>query len=86
MTSSIEDINNLNALNAQVVHLVEQGKLDVALDLAQQAVICGQELQITEHSVFTDSLNNLAELYRLHGRYTDTEILYQQALNIRKNL
>jgi tetratricopeptide (TPR) repeat protein len=86
MTSSIEDINNLNALNAQVVQLVEQGKLDVALDLAQQAVSFGQKLQITEHSIFTDSLNNLAELYRLHGRYTDTENLYQQALNLRKKL
>ncbi|MBW4629026.1 MAG: tetratricopeptide repeat protein [Brasilonema octagenarum HA4186-MV1] len=83
MTKTIE---YLNSLNAQVVQLVEQGNINQAIALAQQVIELGQNLQLTEHPIFADSLNNLAELYRMYGRYSEAEPLYKQALNKRQDL
>jgi tetratricopeptide (TPR) repeat protein len=81
-----EILNYINNLNAQVVQLVNQGNLEQAVVNAQKAVQLCTNHQITEHPVFADSLNNLAELYRLQGHYTEAEPLYQQVLKIRINL
>ncbi|MEA5503662.1 CHAT domain-containing tetratricopeptide repeat protein [Halotia wernerae UHCC 0503] len=79
-------IAEINQLNLQVVELAGQGDLEQAIIVAQQAVNLGINQQITECSVYCDSLNNLAELYRIQGRYSDAKLLYLQALNIRKEV
>ncbi|KYC44226.1 hypothetical protein WA1_01950 [Scytonema hofmannii PCC 7110] len=79
-------IEHLNILNAQVVQLCGQGDIKQAVIVAKQAVMLAQNTQTTEHSVYCDSINNLAELYRIQGRYSEAEPLYQQALNTRKTL
>ncbi len=79
-------IEHLNTLNAQVVQLCGQGDLEQAVIVAKQAIMLAQSTQTTEHPVYCDSINNLAELYRIQGRYSEAETLYQQALNTRKRL
>ena len=78
-----EILNHINYLNAQVVHLVNQGNLYQAVITAQQAVQLCETHKITQHPVFADSLNNLAELYRIQGHYSEAEPLYQQVLKLR---
>jgi len=82
-----EIINQLIQLNLEVVNLAGQGYLATAIIIAQQAIDIGtKNQQLTEHSVYCDSLNNLAELHRIQGRYSEAEPLYLQTLNIRKRL
>ncbi|KYC35121.1 hypothetical protein WA1_09560 [Scytonema hofmannii PCC 7110] len=79
-------IEHLNTLNAQVFQLCQQGDLKQAVIVAKQAIMLAQSTQTTEHPAYCDSINNLAELYRMQGRYSEAEPLYQQALNTRKRL
>ncbi|WP_414512050.1 tetratricopeptide repeat protein [Nostoc sp. PCC 9305] len=79
-------LKKLNQLNLQVVQLAGQGNLKQAIIIAQQAVNLGSSQQLTEHSEYCDSLNNLAELYRIQGCYLEANPLYLQALTIRKSL
>ncbi len=44
----------------------------------------GHVTWIPEHPDVAQSLNNLAELYRVQGRYAEAEPLYQRALAIRE--
>jgi tetratricopeptide (TPR) repeat protein len=81
-----ETLEILNTLNAKVVRLVEQGNISQAVVVAKWAIKLGHNRQSTEHPVFADSLNNLAELYRVQSRYIEAESLYTQALNLRKRL
>lgn len=83
MTKSID---SLNSLNAQVVRLVEQGNIDEAIRVTQKTIRLAQKYRLTQHSSYTDCLNNLGELYRIKGRYADAEPLYKQALNHRQSL
>ncbi|MBD2491600.1 tetratricopeptide repeat protein [Aulosira sp. FACHB-615] len=79
-------IQQLNQLNLQVVELAGKGNLEQALIVAQQAVNLGKHQQLTENPEYCDSLNNLAELYRMQGHYLLAQPLYLQALTLRKNL
>jgi CHAT domain-containing protein/Flp pilus assembly protein TadD len=79
-------IAKLNQLNSQVVQLAGQGNIKQAINVAQQAVNLGETQKLTEHSEYCDSLNNLAELYRMQGCYLEANPLYLQALTIRKKL
>jgi tetratricopeptide (TPR) repeat protein len=78
-------IEKLNQLNREVVQLVEQGNFEQAVIVTQQAVKLGRE-NIQEHSALADSLNNLAELYRMQGRFLLAKPLYIEVLNMRKRL
>jgi tetratricopeptide (TPR) repeat protein len=84
MTKKI--IAKLNQLNLEVVQLAGQGNLEQAIIVAQQAVNIGINQQLTEHPAYCDSLNNLAELHRIQGRYSEAKPLYLQTLDIRKKL
>lgn len=84
MTKKI--IAKLNKLNLEVVQLAGQGNLEQAMFIAQQAVNIGINQQLTENSVYCDSLNNLAELHRIQGHYSQALPLYLQTLDIRKRL
>ncbi|MDZ8054597.1 MAG: tetratricopeptide repeat protein [Aulosira sp. ZfuVER01] len=79
-------IKKLNQLNLQVVELAGEGNLEQAIIVAQQAVNIGETHQITENPEYCDSLNNLAELYRIQGSYLLAQPLYLQTLNLRKKL
>ncbi|MEH2129071.1 MAG: CHAT domain-containing tetratricopeptide repeat protein [Nostoc sp.] len=79
-------LEKLNQLNLQVVQLAGQGNFKQAIIIAQEAVNLGSSQQLTEHSEYCDSLNNLAELYRIQGCYLEANPLYLQALTIRKSL
>ncbi|MBW4667907.1 MAG: tetratricopeptide repeat protein [Cyanomargarita calcarea GSE-NOS-MK-12-04C] len=78
-------IEKLNQLNSRVVKLVEEGDFESALLVTQQAVKLGEESR-SEHPAIADSLNNLAELYRMQGRYLLAKPLYLKAFNMRKSL
>ncbi len=47
-----------------------------------QALELWRHLLGEEHPIVAQSLNNLAELYRDQGRYSEAEPLYLQALDI----
>lgn len=79
-------IKKLTQLNLQVVELAGQGNLEQAIIVAQQAVNIGKNQQLIEHPAYCDSLNNLAELYRMQGHYLLAQPLYLQTLNLRKSL
>ncbi len=81
-----EITENLIKLNLQVVQLFQQGNLKQAMIVGQQALNLAQKNTEKEHPAIADSLNNIAELYRLQGRYLEAQPLYLQALAIRKNL
>ncbi len=81
-----EIIETLNKLNSQVVNLVGEGNLEQAGILAKQAVNLAQDMALTEHPAYCDSLNNLAELYRIQGHFLQAKPLYIQVLTIRKHL
>ncbi|WP_234017300.1 hypothetical protein [Nostoc sp. 'Lobaria pulmonaria (5183) cyanobiont'] len=68
-----KNIAKLNKLNLEVVQLAGQGNLEQAMFIAQQAVNIGINQQLTENSVYCDSLNNLAELHRIQGHYSQLE-------------
>ncbi len=78
-------IDKLNQLNSRVVQLVQEGDFESALLVTQEAIKLGRE-NLGEHSVLADSLNNLAELYRIQGRYLFAKPLYLEVLNMRQNL
>ncbi|MHC9538936.1 MAG: tetratricopeptide repeat protein [Vulcanimicrobiota bacterium] len=54
------------------------------MKIARQALEVAEKTFGPEHLCTSTSLNNLAELYRLQGRYSDAEPLYQRALAIRE--
>jgi tetratricopeptide (TPR) repeat protein len=82
----VKILDDINHLNTQVIDLVNQGDLQQAVLTALESVKLCQTHKITEHSIFADSLNNLAELYRMQGRYSEAEPLYQEVLKTRIRL
>jgi hypothetical protein len=66
-----KNIAKLTQLNLQIIELAGQGNLEQAIIVAQEAVNIGINQQLTEHPAYCDSLNNLAELYRMQGRYSE---------------
>ncbi|NJN12289.1 MAG: CHAT domain-containing protein [Richelia sp. RM2_1_2] len=83
MYDFIEEINNLNR---QVINLYSIGNFQQAFNTAYQAVELAENNQITEHTAYCDSLNNLAELYRIQSNYSQAELIYEKALDCRKRL
>ncbi|MCC2695854.1 tetratricopeptide repeat protein [Nodularia sp. LEGE 04288] len=79
-------LDYINHINSQVIDLVNQGDLKQAVLTALKSVKLCQTHKVTEHSIFSDSLNNLAELYRRQGRYSEAEPLYQEVLKTRIRL
>jgi len=81
-----EIIENLNKLNLQVVKLVGEGNLEQGRIVAKQAVNLAKDMRLTEHPAYCDSLNNLAELYRMQGYFLQAKPLFVEVLTIRKHL
>jgi len=86
---------NLATLYAQVGHLyqrrLEQGESlnypqeqALAVEYLSQAIQLKKELG--QETSLAETVNNLAELYRLQGCYREAEPLYLEALELRKSL
>jgi CHAT domain-containing protein/Flp pilus assembly protein TadD len=71
-----------NALNAQGVAYVRQGKYGAAEPLLQRALAVRQATLGADRPALGDSFYNLGWLYRLEGRYADAEPLLMRSLAI----
>ncbi|PMB40340.1 hypothetical protein CEN40_22380 [Fischerella thermalis CCMEE 5205] len=80
-----EILEKIDQLNREVVQLAGQGKFEQALIVAQEAIKIGRK-NLYKHQTFADSLNNLAELYRILGCFSQAKPLYIEALNLRQEL
>jgi CHAT domain-containing protein len=77
-----EKLVEAKQLNQQVLNLIQQGKYDEAIPLAQRSLAIRENVLGTDHPDVAISLNNLAELYRNQGKYAQAEPLYQRSLAI----
>jgi CHAT domain-containing protein/tetratricopeptide (TPR) repeat protein len=73
---------SVEALNKQVVGLNQAGRYGEAVPLAQRALTFAEQVRGRDHPDVGDSLNNLAELYRVLGHYAEAEPLYKRAIAI----
>ena len=58
-------------LNDQVVAFFRQGQYSEAAEIAKEALRVAEETYGTNHRNVATSLNNLAEVYRVQGRYAE---------------
>ena len=70
--SAIAQSDDVIAFLARVEALYNQGKYEEAMPLAERTLG-------PDHPSVATGFYNLAELYRIQGRYTDAEPLYERA-------
>ena len=75
-----------NALNQQVTQLIEQGKYQEAIPIAERAVEVSKRVRGPEQPETVEALNNLGLLFQRIGDYAKAEPLYQEALRIRQKV
>jgi tetratricopeptide (TPR) repeat protein len=83
--SSAED-DDPNALNQQVNQLIEQGKYQEAIPIAERALEVAKRARGPEHPETANALDNLGLLFKNIGGYAKAEPLYQEALRIRQKV
>jgi tetratricopeptide (TPR) repeat protein len=71
-------------LHAETATLYEAGQYAAALPVAQQVLALVEQALGPAHPDVADSLNTLAQLYRLQGQYAQAEPLYRRALAIQE--
>ena len=71
-------------LNEEVEKLTKQGKYNVALPLAEQALLLRKKALEPEHPDVAESLNNLAGLHWSTAKYEQALPLHERALTIRE--
>jgi tetratricopeptide (TPR) repeat protein len=71
-------------LNVELADLYRQGKYQEAVEVAERAAQVAEKTFEPDHVRVAISLNNLATLYRLQGRYGEAESLYKRSLNIKE--
>ncbi|NJR64538.1 MAG: tetratricopeptide repeat protein, partial [Leptolyngbyaceae cyanobacterium CRU_2_3] len=71
-------------LDQQVIELVQQGRNEAAIPLAERSLQIREQTLGETHSEVGESLNSLAGLYRFQGNYMVAEPLYQRSLQIRE--
>ena len=69
-----------NALNKQVTQLIEQGKYQEAIPIAERAVEVAKHTLGPDHPKTAADLNNLGFLFQKIGDYAKAEPLLQEAL------
>ena len=69
-------------LNRQVINLDQQGAFTEGIAVAEQALELACYLWGKNHPNIAASCNNLAELYRSQGRYSEAEPLYLESVAI----
>ena len=85
-SASLAEDDDPNALNQQVNQLIEQGKYQEAIPIAERAVEVAKRARGPEHPETADALNNLGLLFKKIGDYAKAEPLYQEALRIRQKV
>jgi tetratricopeptide (TPR) repeat protein len=75
-----------NALNRQVSQLIEQGKNQDAIPIAERAVEVAKRARGPEHSETADALNNLGLVFQKIGDYARAVPQFQEALRIRQKI
>jgi tetratricopeptide (TPR) repeat protein len=85
-TQQSAELQEAERLNQQVLQLYQQGKYNEAIPLAEKALAIREKLLGKEHPDVAQSLNNLAELYRVQGNYSKAEPLYVRSLAIREKV
>ena len=83
---SLAEDDDPNALNQQVNQLIEQGKYQEAIPIAERAVEVAKRLRGLEHPDMATSLDNLGLLYQVMEEYAKAEPVYQEALRIRQKV
>jgi len=73
-------------LNVAGYYLYQRANYNEAELLLHKALTTRKELFETDHPEIAESLNNLAELYRIQAKYLQAVPFCQQALEIRKQL
>ena len=84
--ASLAEDDDPNALNQQVNQLIEQGKYQEAIPIAERAVEMAKRVRGPEHSETADALNNLGFLFKKIRDYAKAEPLYREALQIRQKV
>jgi CHAT domain-containing protein/Flp pilus assembly protein TadD len=75
-----------NALKQQVGQLIEEGKYQEAIPIAERAVEVAKRIRGPEDPETAEALNNLGLLFKRIGDYAKAEPLYQEALRIRQKV
>jgi tetratricopeptide (TPR) repeat protein len=69
-------------LNAEVVKLFSEGKVDEALPVAKRAVKISEKEFGSNHQIVADVRSNLAEIYIARREYDEAESNYKRTLSI----
>jgi CHAT domain-containing protein/Tfp pilus assembly protein PilF len=77
-------LDEVIALNQQVIQLYNQGRYSEAIPLAQRALAILEKALGPNHPSLANSLGNLAILYASQGRYAEAEPLYKRSLAIKE--
>src|SRR5208282_1491763 len=75
-----------NSLNQRVNQLIEQGKYQEAIPIAERAVEVAKHTLGPDHPKTADALNDLGFIFQKIGNYAKAEPLYQEALRIRQKV
>ncbi|MBV6628246.1 MAG: CHAT domain-containing protein [Rivularia sp. (in: Bacteria)] len=78
-------LEEINQLNREVVKLAGEGDIKQAISITKKTIKLTRE-KIGEHPALADSLNNLAELYRIQANYADAQPLLIESIEMRKRL
>jgi len=85
-SASLAEDDDPNALNQQVNQLIEQGKYQEAIPIAERAVEVAKRTRGSEDPETAEALNNFGLLFKKIGDYAKAEPLYQEALRIRQKV
>src|ERR1700693_4157687 len=77
-TASLAEDDDPNALNHQVNQLIEQGKYQEAIPIAERALEVAKRARGPEHPETANALDNLGLLFKNIGGYAKAEPLYQE--------
>ncbi len=84
--ASLAEDDDPNALNQQVNQLIEQGKYQEAIPIAERAVEVAKHTLGPDHPKTADALNNLGFIFQKIGNYAKAEPIYREALRIRQKV
>jgi tetratricopeptide (TPR) repeat protein len=72
--------SDASALNEELGRLYTQGRFADAIDVARRLLTADERRLGKDHPDTLIDVNNLAELYRIQGKYREAEPLYRRAL------
>ncbi|GHO63923.1 tetratricopeptide repeat protein [Ktedonobacter sp. SOSP1-52] len=86
-TRTTDHLDRTQSLLTKVIsYLQQRARYREAIALAQRLLTLLEHTLGTDHPFVAQTLNGLADLYRLQGNYRDAESLYQRAWHIGENI